>query len=234
MTTRPKQFIPYYRVSTDRQGKSGLGLEAQEACIRTKAQQETATILASYTEVESGTHSDRPELQKAMAHARRAKATLVIAKLDRLSRDATFLLTVRDSPADVLFCDLPEIPPGAAGKMMIGMWALLAEYEAGVISERTKAALAAYKARGGKLGTPANLTPAAIKKGQEAAKKLHQQAARTAYTDLEPVLLEQRAAGQSFRQIASYLNSQGYLTRNDKPWNHTQVKRVLGRLGMHA
>ena len=146
------KIIPYRRVSTDKQGKSGLGLEAQEDAIRQYASINKCQILRAFTEVESGKKSDRPELTKAFAHARRIGATVVIAKLDRLTRNTRFLLELIEAGADVAFCELPQIPPGPMGKFFLTLMAAVAELEAGLISQRTKAALKAYKARGGKLG----------------------------------------------------------------------------------
>jgi DNA invertase Pin-like site-specific DNA recombinase len=144
------RYVAYRRVSTDRQGRSGLGLEAQDAAI--KAHVGDGEIAAAFTEVESGKVADRPELQKALAHARRTKATLVFAKLDRLSRNARFLLGIVESGVSVVFCDFPTIPEGPTGKFILTQMAAVAELEAGMIAQRTKAALTAAKARGTLLG----------------------------------------------------------------------------------
>src|SRR5262249_9786304 len=146
------KLVAYYRVSTQKQGKSGLGLEAQQGTLNAYATSNGGTIAKSFIEVESGKKSDRPELAKAIAHAKRSKATLVVAKLDRLARNCKFLLTIVESGADVVFCDFPTIPPGPTGKFILTQMAAVAELEAGLISQRTKAALEAYKARGGLLG----------------------------------------------------------------------------------
>jgi DNA invertase Pin-like site-specific DNA recombinase len=150
-------FIAYYRVSTERQGRSGLGLEAQQAAVaKYLTGIPDASLAASYTDIESGKRSDRPELVRAMELCRATGATLIVAKLDRLSRDVDFLRQcVRQiDGAGIVFCDLPDLPPGAAGKLVLTVMASIAEFEAGRISERTKAALAAAKARGVKLGNP--------------------------------------------------------------------------------
>ena len=147
-----KRFISYLRVSTSSQGASGLGISAQQETIRSHIGND-AEVLASYCEVESGRRSDRIELAKALDHAKRANATLVIAKLDRLARSARFLLELIDSNVDILFCDLPEVS-GPAGRFMLTAMSGVAELEAGLISERTKAALKAAKARGVRLGNP--------------------------------------------------------------------------------
>ena len=125
------QYIEYLRVSTTSQGASGLGLEAQKETIRGHIGND-AEVLASYTEVESGRRSDRIELAKAIAHAKRANATVVIAKLDRLARSARFLLELVDSGVDILFCDLPQVS-GPAGRFLLTSMAGVAELEAGLI-----------------------------------------------------------------------------------------------------
>jgi DNA invertase Pin-like site-specific DNA recombinase len=143
------KLVAYERVSTARQGKSGLGLEAQRKAIDDYAQTKGGTILARFTEVESGRKNDRPELEKALQLARITGATLVIAKLDRLSRNAAFLLTLRDAGVSFVACDMPE-----ANDLTVGIMALVAQQEREAISRRTKEALAAAKARGVKLGNP--------------------------------------------------------------------------------
>jgi DNA invertase Pin-like site-specific DNA recombinase len=222
------QILGYLRVSTKVQGESGLGMEAQKAAIEAYAKQTGATILAYYTEIESGKLSDRPQLAKALAHARRAKATLVVAKLDRLARNVAFLSALMDSTVPFIACDNPH-----ANRLTLHILAAVAEAEAKAISDRTKAALAAYKARGGKLGGALpqcrNLTPDAIAKGRENSIKARGLAAREAYADLQPLLSEMRAKGMALQAIAGELNGQGHTTRRGKSWNAVQVMRVLGR-----
>src|SRR5882672_1527849 len=156
-----KRIVGYVRVSTKGQGESGLGLEAQQAAIDGYIANVGATVTACYTEVESGRKSDRPQLAKALAHAKRSGATLVVAKLDRLGRNVAFLSALMEAKVDFIAVDNP-----AANKLTLHILAAVAEAEAEAISSRTKAALAAYKARGGKLGGDLpncrNLTPAAI------------------------------------------------------------------------
>ena len=136
-------IVAYFRVSTKQQGESGLGLEGQEFAVEQFAQKSGNRILAKYTEVESGRVSDRPELKKAKAHAKRSKATLVVAKLDRLSRNVAFLSALMESDIEFVACDNPH-----ANRLTIHILAAVAEDEARRISERTKAALQAAKARG--------------------------------------------------------------------------------------
>src|SRR5712672_3100592 len=145
------KFVSYYRVSTGRQGKSGLGIEAQRAAVATYLNGGDWSIVAEFTEVESGKRSDRPELDKALAACRLHRAKLVVAKVDRLTRSVAFLSRLLEAGVDVLFCDLPAIQ-GPTGRFMLQQMASVAELEAGMISARTRAALAAAKARGQKLG----------------------------------------------------------------------------------
>ena len=230
-----KRLVAYYRVSTERQGRSGLGLEAQQKCVEAYAFQTGAKIIAAYTEVETGKIDQRPELDKAKAHAR-CGAVLVIAKLDRLYRDVHFLTGLLKSGVDVLFCDMPHIAPNATGRAMVHQMAVFAEWEAGVISERTKTALAAYKARGGKLGTHdprcPSLTSQTMAKGRTKAAAKAKTAASTAYDHVLPQMLEWRSQGASLRQIAGLLNGGDHQTRTGCPWNYGQVKRVLDRAAL--
>jgi len=224
-----KAIIGYLRVSTQKQGQSGLGLEAQLAAIEGFAQANAVGILKTYIEVESGKRADRPELAKALAHAKRCKATLVVAKLDRLARNVAFLSALLRSGADFLACDNPH-----ANKLTIHILAAVAEDEAERISQRTKAALQAYKARGGVLGGARpecrnNLNPEAMAKGQQMAAIARRQKAADAYADLLPELRTYRADGLSLRQIAAKLNEQGHSTRRGRPWNPVQVMLVLSR-----
>lgn len=224
-----KQIVGYVRVSTKGQGESGLGLEGQQAAIDAYASHVGATVVRVYTEIESGRKNDRPELAKALAHAKRSKATLVVAKLDRLGRNVVFLGTLLEAKVDFVACDNP-----AANKLTIHILAAVAEAEAEAISARTKAALAAYKARGGKLGAArpecCNLTPEARSKGLASAWDATRKNTTAAYADLSPIILELNAKGQPQHAIAAELNRQGHTTRRGKPWNQVQVGRVLARL----
>ena len=221
-------FIGYMRVSTKGQGESGLGLEAQRAALESYVRDAKGTLLMVYTEVESGKRADRPELLKAVAHAKRSKATLCVAKLDRLSRNVEFLAGVMNSGCDFAAADMP-----AANRFMLHVMAAVAEHEAKAISERTKAALAAYKARGGKLGAELpqcrNLTEEARRKGAQRAGEAVAKNAIEAYADLWPGMAEMRANGKTLADIAEKLNAEGQTTRRGKPWNPVQVSRVLER-----
>jgi DNA invertase Pin-like site-specific DNA recombinase len=221
-------IIGYLRVSTKGQGESGLGLEAQRTAVEAYAKQTGATLTVCYIEVESGKLADRPELAKALAHARRAKTTLVVAKLDRLSRDPDFLGALIKANTDFVCCDMP-----AANKLTIRIMAAVAEQEREAISARTKAALAAYKARGGKLGAELpqcrNLTQEARRKGARRAGEAVARFAKEAYADLLPSMKEMRTDGTPLQAIADTLNTQGHTTRRGRPWNPVQVARVLER-----
>lgn len=223
-----KTIVGYVRVSTAGQGASGLGLEAQQAAIDGYAKVHGATVVRVYTEVESGRKSDRPELAKALAHAKRSRATLVVAKLDRLARNVAFLSRLMEAKADFIACDNP-----AANKLTLHILAAVAEAEAEAISARTKAALAAYKARGGKLGGQLkqcrNLTQDARERGAQAAAVAIRAKADEAYADLAPIVGELRNKGLTLAGIAEELNRQGHTTRKGKPWSHVQVGRVLQR-----
>jgi DNA invertase Pin-like site-specific DNA recombinase len=144
------KFVSYYRVSTDRQGRSGLGLDAQKAAVQQRPNGGQWQLIAEFIEIESGKRAKRPQLDAALAACKKHNAKLVVAKLDRLSRNVSFLLKLIESRVEVLFADLPELN-GAMGKFVLITMASVAELEAGLISERTKAALKAAKARGVKL-----------------------------------------------------------------------------------
>jgi DNA invertase Pin-like site-specific DNA recombinase len=218
------KLIAYYRVSTEKQGKSGLGLEAQRTAVQDYATRTGSQIVREYVEVESGKKADRPELANALTHARRSQALLCVAKLDRLSRNVAFLSALMDSGVDFVACDNPN-----ANRLTIHILVAVAEDEAKRISDRTKAALAAYIARGGRLGNPSNLTPAAANRGRRIAVESLKEQANEAYADLYPVVTAKREAGMSLQEIADYLNGEKYVTRRGKPWNKMQIHLVLKR-----
>lgn len=157
-------IIAYYRVSTQRQGRSGLGLEAQQQIVREHACRSGQEIAAEFVEIESGRKCDRPQLALAMTRARRSGATLVVAKLDRLARDARFLLGIVDGGVGVHFCDLPNLSTGdpITGRLVLTVMAAMAEFEARRIGQRIKEAAAAKRARGERIDysrSKLNLTP---------------------------------------------------------------------------
>lgn len=225
-----KRIVAYYRVSTEKQGRSGLGLEAQQAAIQSFASDKRADIIKRFTEIETGKTADRPELCKALALAKRTRATLVIAKLDRLARNVHFTSGLLESGVDFVACDMPE-----ADRTMIHVYATFAEHEARRISERTKAALAAVKRRGVKLGSARpghwkgreHLRLKGAKAGAKKAGELRRQKASETYDDVKPVVMELHESGLSLRKIAARLNDEGYHTQTGKPWNPMRVRYVL-------
>jgi DNA invertase Pin-like site-specific DNA recombinase len=219
------RFIAYYRVSTAKQGRSGLGIEAQRPAVETYLNGGRWKIIQEFTEVESGRRSDRPELDKALATARVHRAPVVVAKVDRLTRSVGFLSRLLEAGVDVRFADLPAIE-GPTGRFMLQQMASVAELEAGMISSRTKAALAAAKARGKKLGgyRGAKLTA----KDRAAGRALLAARARARANDIAPTIAEIRAEGvTSLQGIARALNERGIPAARAGIWSATQVGRVL-------
>lgn len=222
-------FVCYYRVSTGKQGKSGLGVEAQRAAVAMYLNGGNWKIVAEFTEVESGKRSDRPELDKALAAARLHRCPLVVSKVDRLTRSVAFLSRLLEAGVDVRFADLPQIE-GATGRFLLQQMVAVAELEAGMISARTKAALAAAKRRGQKLGGNRGARPTAKTQAKGAAATRERAVARAA--DLAPTIAELQAAGAtSLRAIANGLNAKRIPTaRGDGEWTAVQVMRVLERI----
>ena len=218
------KFISYLRVSTAKQGASGLGLEAQRRAVADYLNGGRWTVISEVVEIESGKRNDRPKLDDALRLCRLHGATLVIAKLDRLSRDAAFLLNLQAAGVRFVAADMPE-----ANEMVVGIMAVVAQAERKMISTRTKAALQAAKARGTKLGglrAGAVLTDAARAKG--VASRQATAAGRSA--DIAPIIAEIRAAGAaSLREIAAGLNERSIPTAKGGTWSAVQVQRVLAR-----
>ena len=221
------KLIAYHRVSTAKQGQSGLGLEAQAAAIQGYARSVAGQVLATFTEVESGKSSNRPELAKAIHLARVTGGTLVIAKLDRLSRNAAFLLTLRDSGVRFVAADMPD-----ANELTVGVMALIAQHEREAIAKRTKEALQAAKARGTKLGNPngANALRRAAKGNQAGIRAAVAKADHHA-SNLAPVIASLRLEGMaSLRELADALNQRGMLTPRGGRWHKSSVRNLLARL----
>jgi DNA invertase Pin-like site-specific DNA recombinase len=231
---QPRAYVAYARVRTEKQGRSGLGLEAQQSAIRAFLRPVDRLLSPIYVEVESGRRSERPELEKAIARCRATVATLLIAKLDRLSRDAHFLLGLQKAGVEFVAADMPT-----ANRLTVGIMALVAEEEARMISARTKAALAAAKARGKVLGrppgTPVPATPESVRKGARAASEARRTNADHAAHRVLPVVEELKAAGAgSLHQLAAGLNGRGIPTPRNGTWTATAVRRVLQRAGVVA
>lgn len=221
-------FVAYYRVSTAKQGASGLGVEAQRTAVESYLKGDNSRFIAEYTEIESGRRSDRPELDRALATARLHRAPLVVAKVDRLTRSVSFLSTLLEAGVDVRFADLPAIE-GPTGRFMLQQMAAVAELEAGLISVRTKASLAAAKKRGKRLGgcRGAQLTHTSRRAGRE--KQTARADARA--KDISVLIKEfSRDDVWTLTDIAKSLTQCGVPTpRGRKQWTATQVSRVLAR-----
>jgi DNA invertase Pin-like site-specific DNA recombinase len=216
---RARRFVAYYRVSTARQGQSGLGLDAQQKAVRDYLNGGAWELVEEHTEVESGKHSIRPELAAALAACRRHKATLVIAKLDRLSRNLAFIATLMESKVEFVAVDNPH-----ATKLTLHILAAVAQHEREMISERTHLALQAAKARGVQLGNP-NVSKAAAL-GRAALTGKAQQFAG----NIMPIIHELQAAGiSSHNALAGKLNARGIPTARGGKWSHVQVGAILER-----
>jgi DNA invertase Pin-like site-specific DNA recombinase len=221
------KLVAYYRVSTERQGRSGLGLEAQRHAVEQYARQHGARVLESFTEIESGKRDDRPELARALVLTKVTGATLVIAKLDRLSRDAAFLLTLQKTGTRFVAADLPN-----ADETTVGVLAIVAQRERDATSKRTKEALAAAKARGTKLGNPngAAALRRADKGNSAAIAAVKAQADQQAQRYAEIVDHVRREGATSLGAIAAALNAREVLTPRGKQWHKTTVRNLLARL----
>ena len=216
-----KNYIAYYRVSTAKQGRSGLGLQAQQDTVKNFLGN-NGNLVAEYTEVQSGKSNARAELLKAIAQCKQDKATLLIAKLDRLSRNVAFIFELRNSGVDFVCCDLPDL-----NTLTLGIFATFAQHEAERISQRTKDGLRAAKRRGVVLGMPANLTKQARAKGMKA--RINNARTATANVQASELIKMYNKDGLSLRTIASKLNESGYTTRRGAEFTAMQVKRLLDR-----
>lgn len=213
------KFVAYFRVSTDRQDKSGLGLEAQREAIMNYLDAGRWTLIGEFTEVESGKRNDRPELVKALAACKRRKAKLVIAKLDRLGRNLAFIATLMESGVEFVAVDNPHV-----NELTVHFLAAVAQREREMISERSTAALLAAKRRGRRLGNP-NL-PEVAKRGVAAL----QANAKVFAANVRPIIDEIIAAGaKSHNAIAAKLNERNVPTARGGVWTHVQVGAILRR-----
>jgi DNA invertase Pin-like site-specific DNA recombinase len=210
-----QRFVTYYRVSTDRQGRSGLGLDAQREAVRQFLATRTVTVISEFVEVESGGKDDRPKLLEALAACQRTRATLLIAKLDRLARSVSFVAGLMDGDVDFVAVDMPH-----ASRFVLHIMAAVAEHERQIIGERTKAALAAAKARGVRLGA----------NGAVLAERHKAEATEYARQVAPAFLAAQQAGATTTKQIADYLNANEVLSRQGGRWHPTSVVRALRRL----
>jgi DNA invertase Pin-like site-specific DNA recombinase len=238
---RPARIVGYLRTSTDDQL---LGIDAQQDRLRDIARRHACDIDQVFIEHESGGHNDRPELDRALRHARRIKAHLVVAKLDRLARDQQFLLKLVDGNVPILFGDLEDLDVTTPeGRMMLQVFGTFAEFERRRIGSRTREALRILKDRGVPLGARnpkcRNLTPEARARGVANAGRNRTARAIEEQSDVAAIAAEKRAEGLSLRQIAAHLNAEGYPTRDGSVldtetrkggWSAVQVKRVLDRI----
>lgn len=216
------KYVAYYRVSTQKQGRSGLGLEAQQEMVKNFIRQNGGQIVAEYQEVESGKNDERPQLIRAMRHAHVVGGKLLVGKLDRLSRDLHFITSLQKSHVDFIVADMPN-----CDSFTINIYGALAQREREMISERTKAGLAAAKARGVKLGKPENLTQAASDKGRIASRQLRTEKAARFAEMVHPRIEELRNEGLSLRSIATKLDNEHFKTARGGKWTAPSVRNIL-------
>src|SRR3982074_3716565 len=221
-----ERAVAYLRVSTQQQQRSGLGIEAQRAAIERFAAAESLTMIEEYSEFEPGNAADalarRPQLAAALAAARKAKCSIVVSKLDRLSRDVAFVSGLMAQKVPFIVAELGR----DADPFMLHLYAALAEKERRLISERTKAALAAKKANGGKLGNPTNLCIAG-----SIGRLAQAQVADEFATNLMPVVQAiQNAGAATLSEIASALNARGVRSARGNNWHRSSVRNLLARI----
>lgn len=222
---KTRKFISYIRVSTEQQGNSGLGLEAQrrtiENYIKTQSYDHPTELLQEYQEIETGTNKhQRVQIHHAIAHAKKEKATLVVAKLDRLARDTAFVLSVMETGIDIIFCDFP-----AGNKFMITILAAIAEYEAKLISDRTRSALKEKQLKGIKLGNP-QMRDVVQKMGCIASAHVRRENAKN-----NPLMgmVEGILKSHTYEETAEILNKSGQKSPTGKPFNKRNLQRLVTR-----
>jgi DNA invertase Pin-like site-specific DNA recombinase len=221
MPAHQGKFVAYFRVSTDKQGKSGLGLEAQREAVLTYLDGGRWSLVQEFVEVESGKRNDRPELAAALAACKKHKAKLIIAKLDRLSRNLAFIATLMDSGVEFIAVDNPH-----ANKLTVHILAAVAQHEREMIGQRTRDALQAAKARGKKLGNPK------LAEARKRAVQGNKSAAARYAANVLPVIREIQASGvKSLRGVARALAARGIATARGGAWTPVQVSDILHRGG---
>ncbi len=217
--SNPTTFVAYFRVSTDKQGASGLGLEAQRAAVLDFINGGAANLIAEYTETESGKRNDRPQLAEALTVCKKHKARLVIAKLDRLARNVAFISNLMESGVDFVAVDMPD-----ANRLTVHILAAVAEHEREMISQRTKAALQAAKARGVKLGSPNPL------KGSRLGADAQKAKADKFAANILPIIEQIQVTGiTTLPKIAAALNARGVKTARGGEWYPMTVRNILKR-----
>jgi DNA invertase Pin-like site-specific DNA recombinase len=219
------RYVVYYRVSTEKQGRSGLGLEAQQEAVRVFLAERNAKAVGSFIEIESGRKNGRPKLEEAMDMARAYGAVLLVAKLDRLARDAAFLLGLEKAGIKFVACDMPE-----ANWLTVGILALVAQQEAIAVSARTKAALAARKARGHQLGNMGSLKTGNAATAATASKAASEKANWHAERVM-PIVVRLKDEGLSLQAIARRMNEDGVTSARGGAWTATSVRNLLARQG---
>lgn len=226
MANTETKYIAYLRVSTQKQGYSGLGLEAQREIISKYLQGKSP--IAEFTEVESGRHNDRPKLKEALVQCRKDGATLIVAKLDRLARNVSFLTSLLDSGQEITFCDFPN-----CNKMVISILGAIAQYEAELTATRTKQALQAKKARGAKLGNPEHLMD---KHAQAIANsnKTNREKAQSNPNNRRAVafLKELVKQDKTLQQMADTLNSESFVTSQGCQFSSSTVFKLIKRYNL--
>ena len=216
-----EKYIAYYRVSTQKQGNSGLGIDAQKTAVQKFISQDDE-LISELTDIESGKNNNRPDLLRAIELCKINDSTLLIAKLDRLSRNAAFIFTLRDSKVKFKCCDMPD-----ANSVTIGIMAVLAQDERERTSQRTKDALSELKRQGKKLGTPQNLDNNARLKGLEVRQSnaIENENNRKATA----LIIALRSQEKSFYKITQELNNLGFKTRRDNKFTQVQIKTLFER-----
>ncbi len=212
MNTPIPPLVAYYRVSTERQGQSGLGLDAQRSAVAAYAA--SRDLLGEFVEVESGRKDNRPQLAAALALCRGQRAVLVIAKLDRLARSVAFISNLMESGVEFLAVDMPQ-----ANRLTLHILAAVAEHEREMISQRTRAALAAAKTRGARLGNP---RPDMMKITAQAS-----QQAMMFRNKMAPLVIALRSEGRTLRGVAAELNARGVASAQGRQWHAASVRVVL-------